>query len=108
MLRAGDVATVLFLGANTTKRRPVVVISSDEYNGQRPDVVVAVLTSNLNSAITPFDYILRDWAHAGLRLPSAFRCYLQTDLQSEVSRIGSLTKHDWEEVQLRLRKLIGG
>lgn len=71
ILKPGDVATVLFLGAAAPKRRPVVVVSSDEYQRHRPDVVVAILTSNLAAASTPFDYVLQDWAAAGLKQLSA-------------------------------------
>ena len=107
ILKPGDVATVLFVGAEATKRRPVVVISAEEYQHRRPDVIVALLTSNLDSATTPFDYVLLDWASAGLKRPSAFRAYLQTDLQAEVARIGRLSEGDWIEIRGRLSLLFG-
>ena len=107
ILKAGDVATVLFVGAAAPKRRPVVVVSSDEYQRHRPDVVVAILTSNLAAARTPFDYVLQDWTAAGLKQPSAFRAYLQTDLQAEVTRIGRLSDRDWAEIRSRVAKAIG-
>ena len=43
MVKAGDVVTVDFPGAAGLKRRPAVVISTDEYQRHRPDVIVAVV-----------------------------------------------------------------
>ena len=104
-LKPGDVATVLFIGADATKRRPVVVVSSEAYQNCRPDVVVALLTSRIESATTDFDYPLRDWESAGLKRPSVFRAYLQTDIQSEVEQIGKLSERDWGEIKKRLALL---
>lgn len=97
-LRAGDVVTVDFAGANATKRRPMVVLSGSQYHAERPDVIVSVLTSNLATATSQFDCRLNDWAQAGLRLPSAFRCYFGMAGKKDVRRIGRLTDADWQLV----------
>lgn len=97
-LRAGDVVTVDFAGANATKRRPMVVLSGPQYHAERPDVIVSVLTSNLATATSQFDCRLNDWAQAGLRLPLAFRCYFGMATQKDVRRIGRLTDADWQLV----------
>jgi mRNA interferase MazF len=78
MFKPGDVVTVLFTGAVSTKRRPAVVISTSLYHAHRPDVIVGLLTTNVAAATTPTDYLLKDWMAANLRHPSAFRCYLLT------------------------------
>jgi hypothetical protein len=58
------------------KRRPAVVVSSDTYHAHCPDIVVCLLTTQLAPATTLMDYILQDWADAGLYAPSAFRVYV--------------------------------
>lgn len=77
-VRPGDVAAVEFAGARETKRRPVIVVSSAVYHGHRPDIIVGVLTSRVDAATCPTDYVLKDWAEAGLTRQSAFRAYLNT------------------------------
>lgn len=78
MLKPGDVVIVNFPGAIGVKRRPAVVLSTDVYHVHRPDVIVGLLTTNIESATAPTDYTLKDWEAAGLHYPSAFRSYLLT------------------------------
>ena len=99
MLKPGDVVVTSFPGAETTKRRPGIVVSTTLYHTHRPDVVVGVVTTNLAQATTPTDFFLKDWASAGLRQPSAFRAYLFTFEQTDVRLIGHLSDADWQGVQ---------
>lgn len=48
----GDIVLipVPFTDLSSRKRRPVIVISNDDYNGRTRDVVVVAMTSNPNSA----------------------------------------------------------
>ncbi|MDQ3755243.1 MAG: type II toxin-antitoxin system PemK/MazF family toxin [Acidobacteriota bacterium] len=86
------------------KRRPVIIVSTDAYHSARPDVILAVVTSQTASAIAPTDYPFQDWTTAGLRQPSAFRSYLtMMAATSVVAAIGQLSQRDWQEVQARLR-----
>ena len=103
----GDVVTVDFMGAAGMKRRPAVVVSSEHYHQHRPDLVVGVLTSQLSQAMTPLDYILEDWASAGLRQRSAFRSYFGMARPSSVRVIGHLSVREWEGVPARLRIAFG-
>jgi mRNA interferase MazF len=102
-LKPGDVVVADFLGAPGFKRRPTVVITTDLYQATRPDVILAELTTQVAMATAPTDYILRDWAAAGLYKPSAFRVYVNTLAPVGVVWIGALTGRDWQEVQARLR-----
>lgn len=102
MLNPGDVVTVDFVGAMGIKKRPAVVVSSSLYLASRPDVVLAVLTTQISSASTPTDYVLQDWAEAGLRQPSAFRAYFSMATQQTPQLIGRLSARDWQEVQARM------
>jgi mRNA-degrading endonuclease toxin of MazEF toxin-antitoxin module len=103
MLKPGDVETGTPPGAVRTKARPVVVVSTGLYQSTKLDVIVSELTTQLARATDPTDYILQDWAAAGLHKPSAFRVYIGTVLVSSVTRIGHLSDRDWQEVQARLR-----
>lgn len=107
MLKPGDVVTVDFLGAISTKRRPSLVISSELYHTERPDVILAVLTTNLASATCSTDYVLQDWSLASLRSPTAFRAYFSTTLISKTIFIGRLSDRDWLQVQQCLKLATG-
>ena len=99
MSKGGDVVTVEFRGATGTKRRPAVVISSDVYHSERPDVILGVVTSNVAAATSSTDYVLQDWAAAGLRNPSAFRSYFGMALAGDVRSIGRLSDRDFAAVR---------
>jgi mRNA interferase MazF len=103
MLSPGDVVTAWLMGTVQAKRRPAVVVSSDIYHATRPDIIIAMLTTQIAHAVAPTDYILHDWSAAGLRQPSALRVYLYTVLPVKASLIGHLTDRDWQQVQARLR-----
>jgi len=99
MISPGDVVTVDFPGATGVKRRPAVVVSSDSYHRERPDLILGVLTTNLAAASDSTDCILRDWSAAGLHSPSAFRAYFGMALSSAVRVIGHLSDRDRANVQ---------
>ena len=69
----------------------------------RPDVLLAVVTSNIAIATASTDFVLFDWREAGLSEPSAVRIYISPRWQHQVTRIGHLSDADWSEVQARLR-----
>jgi mRNA interferase MazF len=100
----GDVVTTAFVGATGIKRRPAVIVSTPLYHSHRPDVVLATLTTQIQSAVTPTDYVLLDWAAAGLRAPSAFRAYFGMAEAANVRAVGRLSDRDWQAVQERLRR----
>ena len=107
MFVPGDVILVDFPGAQGIKLRPGIVVSSDAYNRARPDVIVALCTSNLRSAATTMDYPLADWKVAGLKVPTAYRSYFAAIAVWNVHRqFGHLSDRDWQEVQARLRLAI--
>ena len=72
-------------------------------NKRAPDVLLAVVTSNIAIATAPTDFVLFDWREAGLSEPSAVRIYISPRWQHQVTRIGHLSDADWNEVQARLR-----
>jgi mRNA interferase MazF len=102
-IKPGDVVVALFPGAQQTKPRPAIVISTDQYNLARPDVVLALLTTQTPKTFTAFDYWLQDWTAAGLRQPSLFRVYIGMVVGAGAICIGHLSDRDWQEVQTRLR-----
>jgi mRNA interferase MazF len=102
----GEVVLVTYpyTDLTTAKARPAVVVSSDLYHAEQPDIVLTSLTSNVAAATGSLDYVLQDWAAAGLRLPTALKPVVVTlDPSLVVHRIGNLSSRDLAEVQARLR-----
>ena len=107
MIKPGDIVLADFAGATGVKQRPTVVASSALYHLHRPDLVLGVLTTQLRSATTPLDYVLLDWAAAGLRRPSAFRAYFSMSLPADAQPVGRLSDRDWQGVQVCLANAFG-
>jgi mRNA interferase MazF len=103
MAQPGDVVLVDFVGATGVKRRPAAVVSSDVYHANRPDLVVCLLTSQISVSLGPTDYLLQDWAAAGLHAPSVFRVYIGMVLPADARIVGRLSARDWQAVQACLR-----
>jgi mRNA interferase MazF len=102
-LKPGDVVVGMLAGAAETKVRPAVVIASETYLVERPDVLIGLLTTKLARAATSTDYVLLDWQAAGLRAASCFRAYVLTIHRSELTVIGHLSEQDWRQVKVCVR-----
>jgi mRNA interferase MazF len=107
-LKPGDVVVGAFPGAQATKTRPAVVLSTEDYHRYRPDVVVGLITTQAPKPLALTDCALRDWKQAGLRAASYFRLFPVTLSQREVRLIGRLSDSDWESVQVCFRAGFGG
>ena len=102
-MKPGDVAGGVLPGAMQTKVRPAVVIASDEYLVERPDVLVGILTTKAPRTTTSSDCVLLDWQFAGLRSESYFRAYVLTIHRSDLTVIGHLSDRDWNRVKACVR-----
>ncbi len=102
-MKPGSVVIVDFPGATGIKRRPAVVVSTMLYHTERPDVILAAVTTQTAKAKAKTDYILQDWSSAGLKQPSAVRVFLGTRPAADVLEVGNLSERDWAEVRKRLQ-----
>lgn len=102
-MKPGSVVVVNFPGATGIKRRPAIVVSTALYHTERPDLILAVVTTQTAKSKSKTDYILQDWSSAGLKQPSVVRIFLGTRPATDVLEIGELSERDWMEVQNRLR-----
>ena len=99
MSEAGAVVLVDFPGVAGPKRRPAVVVSSQSYHQNRPDIIVGLLTGKPPHSFAPSDVALEDWAAAGLIKPTFFRTFLATLQKSDViEQIGRLSERDAKNV----------
>lgn len=103
--KRGDLVLVAFVFADEkgVKKRPALVISSESYHDHRQEIVVAAVTSNIDR-ILPGDYVIRDWAAAGLPLPSVVSGIVRTIKREMVlRRIGALPSPERRAVDRHLR-----
>ena len=81
-----------FTNLQTTKKRPALIISPDEYN--KLDVIIAFVTSKLDLEYRLGDYKIVNWNAANLPKPSMIRMKFATDQSIIVKKIGKLTESD--------------
>ncbi len=99
MSNPGDIVIVDFPGVQGPKRRPAVIVSSDEYHRIRPDIILGIITGQLPSSPGPTDHIFADWRVAGLNKPSAFRAFLVTVPRTAIlATIGRPSSADWAAI----------
>jgi mRNA interferase MazF len=73
--RFGDIVLVPFPFTDQTaiKKRPAIVVSSQDYNRHRPDIILMAVTSQTGSADFYGDMAVRQWQKAGLLKPSVVK-----------------------------------
>jgi mRNA interferase MazF len=103
-LNPGDVVVGVLPGAAETKVRPAVVIASEAYMRERPDVLLGILTTRKPQRPASSDFVLQDWQSAGLKAESYFRVFVLTIHRSELTVIGRLSERDWREAQACVRR----
>ena len=103
-MKPGDAVVGMLVGSVETKLRPAVVISSRTYLSERPDVLVAILTTRQPLRMASTYYMLKDRQSAGLRAELCFRMFVLTIHRSELTVIGHLSEPDWSETPACVRR----
>lgn len=106
--KRGDIilVEVVFSDRTGTKSRPALIISSDEYNNNRQEIIIAAITSNINRVLFS-DTKVSFWKNAGLRYPSLVTGILQTIKGSMISKkLGCLSKEDLLNVERNLESAL--
>src|SRR6056297_381272 len=91
-----------FTNFETTKKRPALVISPDEYNSGA-DLVILFITSNVSTYSQTGDYLIENWNQSGLPKPSMTRMKFATIENSIViKKIGRLHNNDRVSVENKI------
>ena len=89
-----------FTDLTGTKVRPAVVLSTPHVSS---DLFIVALTSR-TSRLLPGEFLLTDWAAAGLHVPTAVKRGLFTVQETLVAkRVGQLAKSDSARLEQSLR-----
>lgn len=105
----GDVVLVPFpfTDQSTTKKRPAIVVSSQTYNGERPDAIIMAVTSQIRPA-NNFDIPVTDWQTAGLVKPSVAKPVIATiEKTLIIKRLGRLGEQDRKTLAESLKAILG-
>ena len=106
----GDVVLVPFpfTDQTTTKKRPAVVVSSDAYHRDRPDLIVVAVTSQVRPISGVGEAAITEWKEAGLLKPSVVKPLLATVAKSlALRKLGSLKPTDVAALRDVLRTILG-
>jgi mRNA interferase MazF len=95
-----------FTDRRTSKRRPALALSSEQFSVQSGHTVLAMITSAKNPP-WPMDVAI-DATHAGLQAPSKVRMKLFTlDNRLILRKVGSLSPADRPVIAAAVKKLLG-
>lgn len=89
------------------KKRPALIISSDNYNKSRKEVIVAAITSNIERILFG-DTKIERWQESGLIYPSLVTAIVRTVKNNTILReLGILSKEDFQNAQKNIAKAVG-
>lgn len=106
--KRGDVVIVSFPYTDRSgfKKRPAVIVSSDNFNRSRQDSILAPISGRLNNMMAE-DCKLNDWSAAGLLKPSIVKAILLTVHQDVIkSRLGQLSDQDLKAVEAAIKRAL--
>ena len=104
----GEVVLVRFVFADGkgAKRRPALIVSSDEYHRGRQEAIIAAVTSNVARQLVG-DHLIAGWREAGLLFPSVSTGVIRTIKQGMVERrLGTMPPGDLEAIGEKLRQAL--
>lgn len=110
MYKQGDILLIPipFTDLTSSKKRPVLVLSNDDYNNKTEDIIVAAITSNLAEK----DYIVmlsgNDLEQGTLKADSCIRVDKIYTLSQNIviSKFGVVRKHILDGVRKKFYELI--
>jgi mRNA interferase MazF len=110
--RRGDVVLVAFPFTDlaAAKMRPALVISSDGFNSETPDIILAAITSQMPKTVAATDCVLplQDQKQAGLPKPSLVKIGKIVTLDQRLirKRLGRISEPALSLLTLKLHKLL--
>jgi mRNA interferase MazF len=106
----GDVILVPFpfTDQSTIKKRPAIVISSEDYNRCKPDLILIAVTSNVRKDLQFGEVFIDEWSAAGLIKPSIVKPIITTTENSLViKKLGILQPLDLQALENILQLITG-
>jgi mRNA interferase MazF len=103
------VAKFYFASSKVYKVRPAIIISSEFYNENSRDNLIAVAVSSQIENKLSFEFQIEEWKEAGLLKPSILKSNIATIEKSEVlKKLGNLQIKDRENLDSLIQKILKG
>lgn len=105
----GDILLVKFTFSEGegAKRRPALLLSTEDYNEHRQELIIAAITSNLERQLVG-DAKINNWKEAKLLYPSSVTAIIRTIKKNTVDRkLGKLPDNDFQSVEKNLKNVLG-
>ena len=106
----GDIVLVPFpfTDQSGTKRRPAVIVSSQRYQAERPDVIIMAITSQIRPSGGFGEVSVKDWKAAGLLKASVIKPVLTTiEATLLVRKLGRLKEDEQQQLKQALKAILG-
>ncbi len=106
---SGDIILVPFpfTDQSTSKKRPAVIISSQAYNTERPDLIIMAVTSQIKPTLIIGEVIIQEWKDAGLLKPSAIKPVITTiEKKLILKKMGQLKNDDLAALQKSIHVIL--
>jgi mRNA interferase MazF len=106
----GDIILVPFpfTDQTTSKKRPAVVVSSNTYHREHPDVIIMAITSQLRAFTKLGEKTVTFWKESGLLKPSTIKPVVATiENRLIIKKLGSLQGSDLEDLVEILQTILG-
>lgn len=104
-----DIILVPFPFTNqlNSKKRPAVIISTDQYNQNSPDLIIMAITSQNKPDFSYGSFSVEQWQLAGLLKPS-FAKPIITTIQNDLplKKLGKLQSIDIHKLKTTLIKIL--
>jgi mRNA interferase MazF len=107
--KQGDVVLVSFVFSDESgaKRRPAIVVSTEDYHQRQQEVIIAAVTSNVDRLL-PGDYLIANWQKAGLLHPSVATGIIRTIKETMIARrLGAVSTEDRRAIRDQLKRILG-
>jgi mRNA interferase MazF len=96
-----------FVDQATIKKRPAVVISSQDYNFRRSDLILIAISSQVRTPLSFCEIEISNWSAAGLLKSSVIKPVITTIDQNLVLRqLGKLQSQDQEALEHLLQSIL--
>ncbi len=109
--KLGDIVLVPFpfTDQTTIKKRPAVIVSSNMYNKNRPDIIIMAVTSQIHGSGYFGDILIQNWQQAGLLKPSVIKPIVTTvEKRLVLRKLGTISDIDRTALTEGLQSIIGG
>ena len=106
--KRGDIVLVNFVFAEETgsKRRPVLILSSNRYMEERQDFIASAITGDTRRLLVG-DHLILDWEASDLLLPSVTIGIIRTIKHSMIkTKMGEVSLVDLDEIESNLTQIL--